>query len=478
VTVLLLPAMLAGCKVPAVTFPDKPVISTPTTAGYDTDADGRADFFLLADRPEGRFTRIGYDRSGDGKPDHIVRLNSISPKRSRHLVLVLDGIPFDVAAEFRRAGRLRIFDPPVQMVSPYPVMTDLSLEDVFAFIPCEGTEAQYYHRTKRRVVGGTDDYLAGKNEPFAKIIDYRTDPLNDGLAYLYPTSMFDKELHDAKRVWDRRDDDETILYIVSAAALGSRQGKEGQLYALRRSEQFILQVLHETGGLVKITFLADHGQTNVPCEKADLAGHLRSKGWKLTPAVRGEKDVALVSFGLVTFAALNTRKPAELSDDLLAHEAVTLASYVEGGTVVVRTRDAKATIHSDDGKTFEYKPISGDPLKLAGVAKGRVDGRAILKATAASGHEYPDALYRLWRAHFALMENPPDVIVDLADRYYSGSDSFGGSVKMLSTHGSLNRASTTTFFMTTAGKVAGPLRSEDVPEAFRRIYNRPFPYGR
>ena len=471
-------ACSAGCKSPAVTFPAEPLTRTPTRAGYDTDNDGRADFFLLADEAGGRFTRIGYDRSGDGQPDHIVRLDSISRQRGRHLVLVLDGIPFDVAAEFRAAGHLRIFDKPVELISPYPVMTDLSLEDVFGYIPCKGVEARYYSRRQRRIVGGTDEYLAGKNEPFTKIVSYRTDPFNDGLAYLYPRDMFEKELNDAKRLWDQRAEDEAVIYIVSAAAMGSRKGKEGQLYVLKRCEQLIYQILFETGGLVKVTFLADHGQTNVPCEKADLAGHLRAKGWKITPAVRGEKDVAMPDFGLVTFALLNTRQPAAVATDLLSHEAVTLASYVEGETVIVRTADAKATIESADGKTFEYKTITGDPLKLGDLAKGKVDGRAILKATSASGHVYPDALYRLWRAHFAEVENPPDVIVDLADQYYNGSGSFGGSVKMLSTHGSLNRASTTTFFMTTAGKVTGPLRSEDVPGVIGGFYGRAFPYGR
>ncbi|KKL62677.1 hypothetical protein LCGC14_2182810, partial [marine sediment metagenome] len=64
-----LPAALvfAGCRPPAVTFPAEPVSTSATRADYDTDGDGKADFFLLAGAEGGRFDRIAYDRDGDGR---------------------------------------------------------------------------------------------------------------------------------------------------------------------------------------------------------------------------------------------------------------------------------------------------------------------------------------------------------------------------------------------------------------------------
>ena len=41
-------AALAGCRAPAVTFPAEPAAVTSARADYDTDGDGKADFFLLA----------------------------------------------------------------------------------------------------------------------------------------------------------------------------------------------------------------------------------------------------------------------------------------------------------------------------------------------------------------------------------------------------------------------------------------------
>jgi hypothetical protein len=166
-------SLLAGaCRPPEVTFPAGPIARTATRADYDTDGNGRADFFCLFDAA-GRIDRIAYDRDGDGRPDHLVHLDALDPRLSRHLVLVLDGIPFDVLSEFHEAGNLRLFPPPAVLVPPYPVMTDLALEDAFGYVPCAGFEAKYYDRSRGKVVGGTWDYLLGRNEPFARIIAYR-----------------------------------------------------------------------------------------------------------------------------------------------------------------------------------------------------------------------------------------------------------------------------------------------------------------
>ncbi|MDY7009350.1 MAG: hypothetical protein SVV80_01170 [Planctomycetota bacterium] len=462
----------AGCNGTTASFPDKAIAVSNARADYDTDADGSADFFCMFD-PSGRIDRIAYDRNGDGKPDEIIHLDAVNPRLSRHLVLVLDGFPFDVVREFYDSGHLRMFHIPAAVIPPYPVMTDLCLEDAFGYMPCTGVEAKYYHRAKRTVVGGTGDYLAGKNEPFAKIINYRASPLDDGTAYMNPKAMFEKELAEVKRLWDRRESMELIAYFVSTAGMGSRFGKEGQIHALGRLEQFIGQILFETHGLVKVTLFADHGQTNIPYTLAGIDKHLKTKGWNLVNRLRGNKDVVMIKFGLVTCATFNTLNSAGLADDLLSSESVELASYVEGDAVIVRTKNAKAVIKSADGKTFEYNPVVGDPLKLG--VKGGINGRELLKTATDGKCEYPDALYRLWRAHFAMVENPPDVIVSLFDRYCTGSGFFSGVMKRSSTHGGLNWKNSATFIMSSAGAINGPLRSEDIPGELGKIFNRPFP---
>jgi len=468
---------IGGCKPPAVTFPAAPIARTPTRVDYDVNGNGRADFFYFPNS-EGRYDRIGYDRNGDGKPDQIVHLDAVNPRLARHLVIVLDGIPYDTVAEYYKAGNLRIFHAPTVVIAPYPSMTDQCLEDAFGYMPTEGMEARYYSRSRRQVVGGTGDYLSGRNEPFVQIISYRGPTLDDGLGYLWPCPLFHKEINEVKRVWDRRRHQEEVMYLVSTATVGTRLGRAGHLSVLCEVQRLINQVVYETGGLVKVTMFADHGQTQVPAKPARLKECLESKGWRLTDRPRGPKDVALVQYGLVTCAALNTPCPAALAKDLLTCPAVNLVSYSDCDKVIVRSRCGTATIQSTDGKRFRYAFTGTDPL-CVGVKSGSVvDGRAVLNSSVAQHKEYPDAVYRLWRAHFALVENPPDVLVSLDSRYYNGAGGFGSLVDVASTHGGLTWRDSATFFMSSAARVPGPLRSEDIPCSVGKIFCRGFPAGR
>ncbi len=466
--------LVGGCKPPAVTFPADPVVHSEQLAGYDTNGDKRPDFFLLSDSA-GRVDRIGYDISGSGKPEEIVHLGGIDPRKCRHLVLILDGMPYDVLKEYVDQGHLRLFNAPAIVIPPYPVMTDLAVEDALGYMPCLGIEAKYVSRESGKVVGGTSDYMAGRNEPFAQIIAYRAPTLDDALAYLKPRAVFEKEIHAAKRVWDKRQGMEQVMYFVSTAAMGSRLGKPGQIETLRQCERLINQVVFESHGLVQVTLMADHGQTNIACKYVDLGGLLKQKGWKVTDQIAGDRDVALVEFGLETVAALNARQPAKLAEDLIKLAPVTLVSYPSEDMVIVLSKSGKAEIHSTDGVHFKYMPIEGDPLDLKEYAGQEVDGRAVLQSTVEKRKEYPDALYRLWRAHFGLVNNPPLVIASLDDCYYSGSTSFAGAVSMASTHGGLNWRNGATFIMSTAGPITGPLRSEDIPAAVGKLFGMPFP---
>ena len=73
------------------------------------------------------------------------------------------------------------------------------------------------------------------------------------------------------------------------------------------------------------------------------------------------------------------------------------------------------------------------------------------------------------------MECTPDVIVSLADECISGAAAFGGSVKVASTHGSLNRANSTTFIMSSLGPLPPLMRSADIPAAMAKVLGRSWP---
>ena len=478
---------LAGCGPKPVHFPTESLTDAARAVGaaaaFDTDDDGEADFFLYAD-DAGRQNRIGYDLDADAGPDQIVPLDAVRWPHCRHVVILLDGVAHDVARAHYEAGGLRMFHPPSKLVAPYPTMTDLAMEDLFGYMPALAYEAKFYNRRTDETAGGSGAYLAARNEPYDRIIDWRSDLIMVPFFYLFPRAVFGKELNDCKEAFDKGETHEMITYFGSTAGMGTRMGRAGQIESLEGIERMIRQMLHETRGLVKFTLASDHGHGYEPVRLLDFEELLKPMGWRLTDRLRDPKDVVTVRFGLTTYASFSTRKRAELAADLVTINGVELASHADGETVVVLAPGGgRAVIRRKDGR-YAYEAVSGDPLglktilaKLGPGVDGYHDPNDLLPATV--DHHWPAPLQRLWRAHFSLVENPPDVIASLADDVCTGSESFARFITAESTHGSLNRLNSVAFIMSTAGPLPPVLRSSDVPAAMRELLDTPdWPVGR
>jgi hypothetical protein len=469
-----------------LTFPLESDPSAAKAAGayraYDCRRNGRADFFCFA-RPDGRINVLGYDHDSDGRIDTKVSLDAIDFAQCRHLVLILDGVSHDLVREYYAQGHLRMFHPPSRVIAPYPSMTDVAMESLFGYVPCRGFEAVHFDRLANRLVGGSMAYLTSKNAAYNQLLTYRASMLWDAIGYVAPGYVYRKEIRDTKKLFDRRASQEVLAYFVSSAGLGTRQGADGHRQCLRQIEQLVLQVLHETRGMTKITLLADHGHCYTPLTRIPLERHLESKGWHPAERLRGERDVVCIPFGLVTFASLATNSPAKVAADLTDLDGVDLVTYADGRTaVVLGGAGATALIRERNGR-FRYEPVRGDPLVLKTLlanvsadADGYRPADALARATAE--HVYPAPLQRIWRAHFALIENPPDVIVSLTDEYFYGSSAFSRAVRIASTHGSLNYKNSVTFLMSTAAALPPVLQSKDVPAAMKRLTADRWPSGR
>ncbi|MBS3733634.1 MAG: hypothetical protein KGY99_01770 [Phycisphaerae bacterium] len=494
----LVAALVGGCRPPAVTFPAEPLRRDGATTAYDTDGDGRGDFFLLAGA-DGRIDRIGYARgatdapdasAGPEHPDEIVALDAVPPAHARHLLIVLDGYRHELIREMRRRGRLRVFHRPSRLVAPYPAMTDLAMVDMLATAPAPAFEALYFDRDANRAVGGGAAYLKGRNEPYNRFIDYRANLIWVPVFYLYPREAFRKDLHDAKRAFDRSDTREFVVYLSSTAGMGTHLGRDGQIEALRQVERLVLQILRESRGRTDVTLISDHGHGYTPVTRIDFHGELSRRGWRPGNRLTGPRDVVMTAFGVTTYASFYTHRRAELAEDLVTIEGVELASYADEASVVVLAPAARAgeppqraIIHRRDGR-FRYEPTRGDPLALrellAGLPGGADafhDADALLTATVE--HTWPAPLQRLWRAHVALVAHPPDVIASLTDDRCTGRKMFLALTETASTHGGLNRNNAVTFVMSTAGTLPPILRSRDVPTAMRTLLDAPvWPLGR
>ncbi len=481
-------ANIIGCEKP-VYFPAESLPEAAAKhkafAAYDSHNTGKADFYLFADA-NGHVNSIAYADANSAAPGAPVNLNSISFKDCRHLVIILDGFGYDVVKAFYDAGHFRMFYAPSRVIAPYPTLTDLAIEDALGHVPCRGLEAMYFNRKNNRVEGGSSDYLDGKNEPYNDLLQYRAASLWDALGYIYPWEVYGKEINDIKRTFDKIPNRELLAYSVSSAGMGTRMGAEGQTRALVRAEQLVNQVIMETRGKVKITMLADHGHSYTPGERVTLEKHLEGKGWNLVESLNKPKDAVYIRFGLETYAAFSTNQPAELAADLVTHPGVTLASYAEKQAVMVLGRPVDANSPSSaalvyqKGGRYKYEPIHGDPIDMKPIlaalkpdAEGYYDETELFDTTYM--HQWPDPLQRLWRAHNGIVDNPADVIVSLEDKYFSGSTSFGGSITVASTHGSLNRRNSTTFIMSTIGPLPPYMRSADIPRNMEKLTGSKFP---
>jgi hypothetical protein len=471
----------------SLTFPAAPASTQQAPDGlvraYAVGRKAPSDYFTVQNA-EGRIFRIAYDTTGDGKPDEFINLDDFPVADCRHLVIVLDGMPYDLVEAYRRQGGLRLFHPPSRVISTYPAFTDLALSDAFASARCTAFESVHFDHRLNKVVGGDIDYLSLKNESWARDCDYRAATLWDPFSYLVPEKVFRRELGDVLDLLDRKDRGLHVAYLVSTAGLATREGEAGLLKTLDAIDRLCEEWVWRSHGRAKITLFSDHGHTMKQCERIDFQSFLAGKGWRVSDRLDGPRDVALVEYGLVTNALFAVKDRAGLAADLVQCQGVRFASYDDGATVAVRAPGGFATVERR-GDAYRYRAAQGDPLGLLPVfeklkAEGRLDAdgfaadRPLFEATAL--HVYPDACNRLWRAFHGLADETPDVIADIDWGWFAGSQSRAAMLpSVASTHGDLERTSSTAFFMSTLGPVPPIFRSRDVPGVMRDLTGQPWP---
>jgi len=498
----------AGCAMP-VKFPAAPI--TPTGAdtpdaqagaaqagavlAYDTSGGNRPDYFTTLNA-EGREYLIGYDPGRTGKPTSVVNLDEVPVAGVQQIVFILDGVGYEVVQEFRKEGRLRLFHPPARVISTFPAMTDIALGDIFRTAPCVGLEVRYFDAAANRIVGGDADYFSMKNEDWARACDYRAPILIDAISYVYPDAMYNHELGEFLKLFERRDRPMIVAYFVATAGLGTREGLEGQRKVLDRIDRLCEELVFRTRGLVKITLLSDHGHTLTKAAHADFKTYLAGKGWRPGEKLERPRDVVQVEYGYITYASFcaAAAERADLAKDLIGHPAVDLVTYEDGEAVAVESPAGKALVERRGGR-YRYRPVTGDPLQLAPLidaakkadaagksdaavfdADGFADDRAWLRLTFT--HRYPDALDRLWRCFHGMVGHTPDVIASLKPEYYSAALRPIYNPSIASTHGDLELRSSSAFIMSTSMPIEPRwplLRSRDLPDVLPVLTGRPWP---
>ena len=269
---------LTGCATP-IAITSVPEAAAPHNAfrAFDTNSDSEADFFFFTG-DDGRVTRLGYKSADADTIDDFVDLADRSGQR-RHVVLILDGVGFDLARRHYESGGLRFFYPPSRIVTPYPSMTDVCLSQTLLAHRPLGYEAKYFDHEANKLVGGSDAYMNETNEPHMEKIHYTASTLSRVLGFLYPSYIFGQELPAAKKAYAGGNSWEFIAYFGSTAGMGTRKGAEGHQIVIDRIESLIETITWESRGQVDFTLMSDHGHSYTEAEPFAVGDHLQAKGW-------------------------------------------------------------------------------------------------------------------------------------------------------------------------------------------------------
>lgn len=443
-------------------FHDQTIARDADMQWFDIDTDGKPDFALGYSGE--RADRVVYDDNEDGTIDRVYRFADHADSDVPHIIILLDSVPFHVMQQRYAAGDFRWFNAPVKMISAFPSLTEVCYSEIFNTPPLAGViDTQYDPRISKRR-GDLWSRVGGDEQPWERRTHYHASYDEHGLSFLDPRAWYAAELQRAYDAIEASPDRATYVYFASAASMVCKYGREGASEVLDGARKLCLRLLYERRGAVRLSMMADHGHNFTPTKNVTLDQTLEDAGFRVVDRIASGDDVVISINGLVTNAALHTRRPADVAKALVRNDAIELAIYRQGDRTIVRSRDGAAAIETR-GDRYRYVPIDADALGYAGVkvdadADGFATERAWLEATIY--HEYPNGPPRIAAAMGRMVVSVPDVIVSVRDGYSTGKPEYEKWIEMKSTHGGLNQVNCATFVMSMTDRLKGPVLPREV----------------
>jgi hypothetical protein len=429
----------------------------------DTDQDGTVDTVLT----EGSSLK-SFSRPAPDDPE------------TRWLIVCLDGIPYEEILSLWEEGYFREYFRPVPLIAPFPSESEVALTESVHAAPVPGYEHKFFDRAANRVRGGLLTTFQETNIPYLKIFDYDMGGIFKGIAYLIPRKSYHADLGRMRNRFLASDQQTYLAHIASADSLYHIFTREEMRLLLIDADAMLRQLYFDSGGKLRITVYADHGNSLAPSHNVPLPEHLAENGWRLRGSLEQPGDVVVPAYGLIAFSAVYVA-PEE------AERLAPVIATLEGVDLVVRPMETAAAIESPrgsahlewkpDGSAYRYQTTTGDPLKLEPVLdqlakEKKIDSEGWVSDsdlfTATLDHDYPDPGSRLRTASINHVLNRADIFISYQPGYFYGAGIFLNFVDILSTHGSLDRAQTLGFAMSTDGPLPRTVRSgELLPPDFK-----------
>jgi hypothetical protein len=399
----------------------------------------------------------------------------------RHLILCVDGVPFSTVEAMCARGRFGVFRKPARLLAPFPTLTNVGVIEVLKPLgvpESRGYEDYYYDPVRDRMQGGffarfrRATFIDGT---FREAFDYHPSPIAMTFEYAVPplSPWIDARmtLAQIRRSFEKSDARTYLAYLGATDALAHVGGERMLRNILEALDDTCRGIVLESADRVDVTIFSDHGNQFVRQRKTDLRKMLKQAGFRNGGNLKQDRAVVAPCYGLVGSAVLyasEAEKP-RLAAAAAQAEGADFATYLQGDVVHLVSRTGRARIEHRAG-WYRYGADSGDPLKLHPIldrlaAAGQVrDDGFVADADffeAASGHEYPDALRRLWEGVTDHVIHPATVIVSLEDGYYEGSRILDLLAFLQSSHGNLRRSQSEGVLMTTRSDLPEVVRAAD-----------------
>ncbi|HSC77910.1 MAG TPA: alkaline phosphatase family protein [Candidatus Acidoferrales bacterium] len=413
---------------------------------------------------------------------------------TRYLVICMDGVGYDLAAEMHRKGELKNFLAPAPLIVAFPSDTNPALVEILAPLgapPARGYEDYYFDPAANQMRGGVFHRFTHKDfvaRTYRDLFDYHPHPVRMTLEYAAPVVgpwlNGAVNLERMKAEFRKSTEPVFLAYFDASDTATHLNGRWLVRQQLRELDRWVGALRADKNHPVEVIVFSDHGNDLRRLRRVNLEPALERAGFRVEGKIRDARSVAVPQFGLISNAALYTAPGREsaAAEAVRRTRGVDLAVYREGDSVVVVSRKGRARIErreDAEGVRFRYWRHLGDPLQLEGIlaeleARGRIDFDGFvaeddwLRATAE--HVYPDPLRRLWNSFHGVVEQPASVLVSLDDGYYTGSIWLNMFAWMQATHGSLRRGQSLGVVLATTPALfepdAGPFTGENL---FRRI---------
>lgn len=432
---------------------------------------------------------VGSPNTGAG----AVAPDTTAPQRT--LFLSVDGLSWEAFQEARNRGLFGKFIAAGRLVAPYPSMSHPSWMDIMGTNRLFGMrgnirtvearwfdlDGMYVHDDPREVIrrqAGDFNYM--------RAFDTYLDPLIEPLMYFPGKRLFDRELEEIERDISHGFNGQLYAAYISGSDALAHTHKDSLYSYLTRLDATLARIVDSVQTVdssTRVWMISDHGnsggfeegQTEDYLKPVSLSAAAKRAGLGIADSgtVTDSGSVAVVTIALASM--INTYFPDLSRRRAFAHEAlreegVTLVTWLEAES------DARVNRHivllSNNGEahlfwkadSIEYRVITGNPLGIPDYYVSTASRSLFIHDTVArritERGEWPDAPYRLITSAEKLVENAPDLIVNLADGYCADGN-FGRVVRMVRTHGALSRRATLGVIAGTSGSLPEYVRTDE-----------------